>query len=346
MPLRALFAIIVTAFLLFTGAFLMLRAQDASLAAFFTSLFLQNETNRVLCFVLALGALLSGLFALLSAFVFFGDDDVEYDDNRFPFGAIPFFLLASLGFFWFAVGCENKVVYETVAPEQTLADILPPAEPDPNEIALGESAPFDDPPPLEAPAIVVETPPPAPSAHQFAGGAAWPYKYPLIQNGAYANSTAVQQFLSDLFAQDDPDSALSNALCGKAWVALSGASSQEGPASRNQLRSRYRAELAAKKARDWISAQPQACGRPVVLTVDLGQHQATVSNPGNGAATDYQREVLIVSRPLATDEAPSDGAAAVLELQAFLDDPKRRQTLIGNRQYRHAPKISPLVGDF
>ena len=129
-------------------------------------------------------------------------------------------------------------------------------------------------------------------------------------------------------------------LCGKAWVAVTGSSSQEGPEDRNRKRAAMRAAAAQSAAHGWIENHPE-CGRTIVLGVDLGQHAPSVGESDDGAASAYQRQTLIVSRARADagDAITASGAAS--ELRAFLDDPASRAALYGGRVFPSEPIILP-----
>jgi len=335
MSLRAGLAAFITAALWLAGAAFMLDLQSVGPGAYFSSLFFQHGAQDLRCFLLAAGALLAGGFAIVSSITAFRDSDDD-DDDAFPFGAIPFFLVASLGFFWFAIDCvatkpidEPDMLQKMIDASPAAFDSLAPVEP---ELLSNLETPID----ISAP--VAEDRSPAPEVNALPNAASWPYQYPLIRNNGYLPSSATDAFLANLFPADDRDGAMRALLCGKAWVAISGASSQEGPALRNRLRSHFRAELAALNALDWLNVRPDDCRPPAVLALDLGQHLSTVTNvPAGGGATGYQRQVLIVSRQLALDESALDPADALSELQAFLSEPENRVALLGKRRYHQAP---------
>ncbi len=335
MTLKALFGATITAVLLGAGAFWSLRLQGASFEDFVAALSFRGEENALICFALAAGALLSAFLAIVSCFAAFRDeDDPEYQTDEYPFGAIPFFTLLSLALFWFALGCGGRqAVSEPGAPEPL---VEPEPEPEPLEKPLLEKPPVDEPVVLEEP--VIEASPPSPSVAPYS--APWPYQYPLIRNGGYAPSPAVDAYLDDLFPAGDPTGALSGVLCGKAWIAVSGASSEEGPAERNATRARIRAELAAARAAEWVAQAGPACGSPVVLGLDLGQHVETDLNgeAGDEAATAYQRETLFITRDLAPDEAALTPQDALAELTVHLDDPAARGAFLSGRAYLSAPQ--------
>jgi hypothetical protein len=131
---------------------------------------------------------------------------------------------------------------------------------------------------------------------------------------------------------DDKDGKVAAMLCGKAWVAFTGSASEEGPADRNAMRAKARAELVAARAEAWLDAHSD-CRRPVIVALDLGQHQAT--NVGDPGATAYQRQLLVISRARATPEESVSSAAAVEEMEKFYADDVMRSRLLGARNYRH-----------
>ncbi len=334
MSLRAGLAAIITAVLWLAGAAFMLNLTAAGPGAYFSSLFFQNEAQGLRCFLLAASALLAGGFAIVSSITAFRDSEDD-DDDAFPFGAIPFFLVASLGFFWFAIDCAATKPIDAPDMLQKMID----ASPAPDPLAPVEPEPQSNlETPIDVPVPVAEDRPPAPEVNALPNAASWPYQYPLIRNSGYLSSRATDAFLTSLFPADDRDGAMRALLCGKAWVAVSGASSQEGPALRNRLRAHFRAELAALNAQAWLNAQPDSCRPPAVLALDLGQHMSTVANASaGGGATGYQRQVFIVSRRLTPDESALEPADALSELQAFLSEPENRAALLGERRYHWAP---------
>jgi len=340
MSFRAGFAVIITAALWLVGAAFMLNVTAAGPGAYFSSLFFQHGAQALRCFLLAAGALLAGGFAIVSSLTAFRDSE-DGDDDEFPFGAIPFFLVASLGFFWFAIGCAATGPIDEPDMLQKMID----ASPAPDPLALAEPEPLSNlETPIGVPAPVAEERPPAPEVNALPNAASWPYQYPLIRNNGYLPSRATDAFLANLFPADDHGGALRALLCDKAWVAVSGASSQEGPALRNRLRSHYRAELAALKAQTWISGQPDDCGAPVILGLNFGQHMSTVANvSAGGAMTGYQRQVIILSRERTPGEGALDPADAASEMQEFLSQPANQAALHGARQYHQAPLVFALI---
>ena len=83
------------------------------------------------------------------------------------------------------------------------------------------------------------------------------------------------------------------------------------------------------------AVQHQECGETPVFGVDLGQHLVTGEDGGDGAATAYQRQILIVARPGAA--VSPDIAEA--ELRAFLDNPANRAELFAGRRFPAEPVI-------
>jgi hypothetical protein len=132
------------------------------------------------------------------------------------------------------------------------------------------------------------------------------------------------------------DETSASLLCGKAWVAVTGSASEEGPADRNAERSRLRAAAAAEAARRWIARHPD-CGATHIFGVDLGQHAAG-SPDETGAATAYQRRVLILSR-LRQDGETLTVEAARTELAGHLANPATREAALGGRRFPAEPAI-------
>ncbi len=341
MTFRALLGVIITTLLLVGGGFLILRHFGASIDDYSDALFFQADENRLRCFFFALGALLSGLFAILSNFPVFADvDEEDIDRDEFPFGAIPFFLIVSLILFAFSLRCAAPAAVEILDDATASTPVAPVAAPAEEpvvepEALIEEPEPIADPEPVLPPA---PPPPPEPTVSDVSAARAWPYKYPLVRDGAHVPSSVDQRFLATVFPSDDPQASVSSLLCGKAWIAVTGASSQEGPALRNETRARLRAELAAAAARQWLDAAPPSCRQPVILGVSLGQHLPTVENGDVGTdATAYQRQVMFVSRARAADGAPVTGSDAMEELQTFLGSEAGARALLGSRAYHSAP---------
>jgi hypothetical protein len=134
------------------------------------------------------------------------------------------------------------------------------------------------------------------------------------------------------FADDDVENR--RLLCGKAWVAVTGSSSEEGPPERNAARARARTEYALQRASSWLYDHDQ-CGPTLVFGVDLGQHQPT---GGDGDATAYQRQILVISR-LRTEGESLTLPEARAELERFLGDPEQRVALYAGRVFTREPAI-------
>ncbi|MEM9496035.1 MAG: hypothetical protein AAGA09_08525 [Pseudomonadota bacterium] len=342
MSIRALFATTLTAALLAAGAFVMMQAQGATLGDFLSALTLKGgvENGAILCFLLALGAVLGALLALISAFSAFRELDEDEYDNRLPYGAAPFFGVIALAFFWFAMGCgggDDETLDESLAGASAAPALTAPT-PEPEPPAPVLAAPE---PPAPAEPETADLPPPAPQVEQYAHAAPWPYQYPLIRNGRAAAASSTAAFLSGLFPDDDPSGAVSALLCNKAWVAVAGATSEEGPAERNVIRARARAALTARRAEDWLSAQTSStCTKPVIIPVTLGQHAPLLANEnGTPGATAYQREPAFISRALDADETALSAADARAEVRAFLNDSANRRAILGARRYNQAPAL-------
>ena len=349
MSIRAILAAIVTIVVLFVGAVFLMRLQGAEFGDYLAALLYQKGDDALRCFLLAAGAALAAVFAVVSSFSAFRDIDEDEYETRFPYGAIPFFLIVSAGFFWFATGCGRTPIAgdaprdEIAAPlvaedaEQTAAlsnddDLLGAPTDEPVEIADADL--IDVPVRVEEPA----TPAPTPAVVYLDTKTQWPYQYPLIRSNAAMVGERTEQFLDGLFPADAP--AVRALLCGKAWVAVTGASSKEGPAIRNQIRARARAALAAREADLWIAAHGQDCEAPIVLAIDLGQHEnGAGAGDSDHAATAYQREALFVSRDLAAGETPLLPDEALDEANAYLATPDSLSQLLGDRRYPRAPVV-------
>jgi hypothetical protein len=198
-------------------------------------------------------------------------------------------------------------------------------------------------PEQEAPVAVAVEPeaPPADDREEDLGGDepvvaastgfSWSYKNPLIRgDGAGVWTQREGPFLDDNEAR--------SLLCGKAWVAVTGSASEEGPAHRNAIRSLLRALAADQAAGAWIQGHADCVVGPL-FAVDLGQHKAGTAG-ADGASTAYQRQVLVMSRTRHGEEFIT-AAAARAELAAFLADPATRAALLGGRQFPAEPVILP-----
>lgn len=275
------------------------------------------------CFLAAWGALIGAVLGVLAAFIAFiapeRDDDPRLRRHGFPKWIPIALILIALALAWFALRCTSNAL-------QPPPISVPVAPDEPPELLGGEppDEPLDEPP---RPA-----PPPEPVAE--AASFSWTYKDPLIR----ADGAVWLDQGGTAFA-DEAESA--RLLCGKAWVAVSGSASEEGPPERNAERARRRAQRAMARANSWLAARPE-CGATVVLGLDLGQHASTAPALDEGAATAYQRQILVVSRARAEAGEALDAEEALAELRAFLADPANRAALFAGRDFPAEPRpIAP-----
>ncbi len=308
-PARAVLAAILATVMLLAGALIVARMAGREAGDVFEIL-LAGPSPGLWCFLAAAGALSVGAAGVLTAFLAFiaheDDDDGPFRRRGFPKSAPIVLIALGLALVWFALRCAPAG--EAAAP---IAVAVEPEPADDIEKKLAGGGPVD-----EAAAIAFgET------------GFDWTFKDPVIREGGHRWMTRKRPFT------DDSGVAL---LCGKAWVAVTGSASEEGPADRNAERARLRALEAADAARRWLARNPE-CGSTIVLAVDLGQHEAG-GRDDTGASTAYQRRVLIASRERLTGEALTL-AAARAELAAFLADPGRRTLLLDGRRFPAEPVI-------
>jgi len=324
-PVRALLASLFATVLVGAGAFIAASLAGGRPHDLVPLLALGRNPFSLWCFLAAWGAIVFGVFGILAAFLAFiapeEDDDPRFRRRGFPKGAPIILIAAALFLVWFALRCAG---------EEAATPIAAPVEPGP--AAPPETALLGDADEIEAPTI--STPPASPKPAAEATSFQWPYKYPPVNDGSDLRGRIARS--DGLFADDAESRRL---LCGKAWVAATGSSSQEGPAERNRIRASMRAAAAQRAAENWLKAHAD-CGQTVVLGVDLGQHAQTAGGDGGGAATAYQRQTLIVSRARAGDGDVTAGEATG-ELRAFLDDPASRAALYAGRDFPSEPVILP-----
>lgn len=249
----------------------------------------------------------------------------------FPRGLPAFLFFVSLGLFWLSLLCAAQLravppdVGAPSAPlESTIVEPVEPPAPGPDPI---------DPGPVLAPETL---PPPEVSARALP--VSWIYAEPRNIDGDWRASAASRADLAALFPKSDSDGSARALLCGKAWVALAGAASQEGPRERNEQRARARAELAAEAALQWLEGQGPECLRPLVFGIDLGQHLETL-DAASPDATAAQRQVLVAHRALAVSGEFPSAADARAEIEGFIADPAGRARLVGERRYARAPIV-------
>lgn len=321
-PLRALIAGIIAAILWGAGLFIATSFAGGRPHDLVPLLSLDRAPFELFCFLAAWGALIAGALGVLTAFLAFiapeEEDDPRFRRRGFP-KAAPLVLIAlALGLAWFALRCKGEQA------EPIPVAIEPQAEIEPVQ-PVAAAAPIDEPAALEP---LAEATPPAPVV--AAASYQWPYKIPLVGADGASRSGADALFLNAAEAD--------RLLCGKAWVAVTGSASEEGPDGRNRTRARLRAEAARDAASRWIDRHPD-CGLTIVFGVSLGQHAYRLGESEDGAASAYQRQALTVSRARARDEAPLARNDAEAELKAFLADPRNLEALYAGRDFPQAPEI-------
>lgn len=319
-PVRALLAGIVAAILFGAGLFIATNFAGGRPHDLVPLLSLRPAPGSLLCTLAAWGALIVGGLGVLTAFLAFlapeeDDDETRLRRRGFP-KAAPLVLIAlALGLAFLALRCKSG---EDAAPIAVAV------------AAPVEAAIVDD--PVEAELLGGEPIAPAPLAQAAASASAfqWRFKDPLLRGAGPKWMGGGEPFSDDAEA--------SRLLCGKAWVAVTGSASEEGPPDRNAARSEIRTRQAMTSAARWLGRHPE-CGATTVLGVDLGQHAPTSPGAEEGAATAYQRQLLVASRARADGEAALALSAAEAELSAFLGDPAKRAALLGGRQFAADPAI-------
>jgi hypothetical protein len=309
-PVRAALAAFLAAVMLLAGVMIVARAAGRDAADLFEVL-LAGPGPGLSCFLAALGALVLGGLGVIAAFLAFiaqeEPDDGPFRRRGFPKSAPIVLIALALGLAWFALQCASAP-----APDAPVAVAMEPEAPPVEELEIALAGGDPAPPPVIA------------AAADFS----WSYQNPLIRRGAGLWAAGETPFT-------DNDEAR-RLLCGKAWIAVSGSASEEGPADRNAIRSRLRALAAAEAARRAVKSLPDCVAGPL-LAVDLGQHEAGASS-GGGEATAYQRQLLVITRARNGDEVV-DEAAARAELSAFLADPANRAALLAGRRFPAEPVI-------
>jgi len=307
-PLRAILAAVLATVMLFAGALIVARTGGRE-AGDIVEILLAGPGGDLGCFLFAAGAFVLGGLGVLAAFLAFiareEDDDGPFRRRGFPKSAPILLIALSLGLVWFALRCSPQP-----APAQPIAIAVAPTAPTADD-------PVDE-PEVEAPA----------AATTFAETAFdWTFKDPLIGDDGARWMSRERPFT------DESAAAL---LCGKAWVAVTGSASEEGPADRNAERSRLRALAGAEAAQRWL-ARRQECGETPVIAIDLGQHEAG-GRDESGAATAYQRRVLVMSRDRRIGETLTAEAARA-EVLALLADQSSRAAFLGGRRFTAEPVI-------
>lgn len=317
-PVRAVFASLFAALFLGGGVMVSAGAAGASPHHLAPLLSFGKAPFSLLCFLAAWGAIAFGAFGVLAAFLAFiapgEEDDPPFRRRGFPKSAPVVLILISVFLFWLAFRCAD---------ERRAAPIAIPVAPDAEIAADPLSRPAGD--DLVDDGDVDPVPRPVAAAASFS----WPFKDPLVRDhgGVWGGA--------EPFADETENERL---LCGKAWIAATGSASEEGPAERNARRARMRAERARRRAEEWSSMRPE-CGAAPILAVDLGQHSPTGDDGADGAATAYQRQVLVISRARAAGEANLGEDAARAELAKYLADPDARAALYAGRRFSQPPVI-------
>lgn len=316
-PVRAAIAAVLAAIMLFAGSFVVARVSGREFTDF-VEVLLAGWAPGLLCFLAAVGAVFLGGIAILTAFLAFiareEEDSGPFRRRGFPKSAPILFIALSLALVWVALRCTSAPVSQT----PIAMPVEPAAAPAEDiDVALDGGEPL--------PAVV-------PQGESYLFGEAdfyWGYKDPLVRGRAASWLSAERPF------SDDAEEAY---LCGKAWVAVTGSASEEGPADRNAERARVRAIAAREAARRWLARHPD-CGETFVFAIDLGQHAGGAADD-TGAATAFQRQVLVISRARYDGEALT-AEAARNELAALIDNPARRADWLGGRRFPAEPVILP-----
>lgn len=335
MSLRAVVAALVCLALLVLAARLIAAFHNAGLADLLAILAFSG--GAFWCALAAWAAIPAAFLTIIAAFAAFADSQDEEERRRSSgaIGAAAFFFLLAGGLTWLAFACANQASEPAAPAPAAVFEPEPVTEPEPPPPVVKEPEPRPEP---------VAAPPPAPKPEVYAAPIYWEYMYPLMLNGDYRRSPSMIARLDRLFPLDDSDGATRALLCGKAWVAIAGAASQEGPRARNERRARVRAELALAAADRWLDAHAEDCRRPALVGLDLGQHAATLDAPRmDGSDTAWQRQILIVTRAARPGETLS-AAEALAELRAFYDDPAGRAALLAGRVYAR-PAVAFTIGD-
>lgn len=319
-PVRALIASLFAATIFGAGAFIAASLGGGRPHDLVPLLSLGRTPFSLWCFLAAWGAIVIGVLGVLAAFLAFiapeEEDDPRFRRRGFPKSAPLILIAIALGLVWLALRCADAAAAPPIAVAIELETV---AGEDPADLS-GEPAPAANAPGTDnSPAPIAEA-----AAFQ------WPYKIPLVRD-----NSAIWSGDPEPFSDDDEARRL---LCGKAWLAVTGSSSEEGPAERNVVRARLRAGRAMAQASGWLSRH-EDCGPTIVFGIDLGQHARVTGRNDDGAASAYQRQVLVVSRTRrSADESLSAGAAEE-ELRAFLQDPAARAALYAGRTFPAEPQI-------
>jgi hypothetical protein len=318
-PVRALFAGLVAAILFGAALFIATSFAGGRPHDLVPLLSLTRAPSSLLCFLAAWGAFALGGLGVIAAFLAFlapdDDDDPRLRRRGFPKAAPLALIAAALGAAFIALRCAAGAAAAPIA-----VAVLAPVE---AAVAVDRA---------EAELLGGEPIANAATPEAVAGAAAfqWRFKDPLLRGDGPLWMGGGQPF------SDEAEAA--RLLCGKAWIAVTGSASEEGPPDRNAARSEIRTRQAMTRAAQWLARHAE-CGAPILFGVDLGQHTPTMSSADEGAATAYQRQILVASRARADGEAALSVAAAEAELAVFLSDPAMRAALLAGRQLIAAPAI-------
>lgn len=352
MDLRAILLLVLLSIVLAVGGHFLLVKADASLFDFLRILMFQSVEHQTKCFFVALGAIVAAVLALLSCVAVFSEDEDldEYQHEEFPFGAIPFFALISLGLFWLSLGCVVKASAQNVVPAEpielpiveTMPEPVVSATPAPSlnkETPVAVAIPLEDDVQAKEPLPIAS--PPSPRLYNYGEPAVWPYKLPLVKNDQAVVTLRVTAFLEETaFPLDDRSGEVRALLCDNAWVAIVGSASEEGPLERNQRRSRLRISLAADRAEIWLAHHSANCEKPIILGVDRGQHQLTAAGQSGGpAATAKQRALSFIVRGRVPGEVDLTKEDVRSELADYLAAQWDNPDNLVDRGYLRRPQI-------
>lgn len=317
-PLRALLGAAVMLIAVIVGVAVVLQLIGVTFPEFAKNAFGASDAATFVSRAAAILATLAGLAAIFFAYI------AWYEEPRFDGVAhsgfprfIPVLLwLATLFLIVVSVGAlKKKVEAPPPAPAATAAEPAAPEEPLPLEGGT----------------------PPEPKVSAIPLSATYTFKYPLITQQGPVGLNHTEQDVAIALPIDDPDGAVRALLCDKAWVALAGSASQEGDRARNEARSRLRTEAAVARAETWLKAHPE-CKAPVLIGLDLGQHEPVVTEPRyDGVDTAGQRRLIVVSRALRRGEQRPALDAALDEAEAFYRSPAGRIAILDGRRYEREP---------
>lgn len=317
---RALLALFVMALALTLGVAVVLSALGGDIGGFFTHTFGRSVEATFASRAAGVLAVLAALAALGSAYLGWFEEPTSPDgglsQRGYPRYLSALFYVVTLVLLWIAALALARPAPSAPPAPQSL--VAPPPTPAPAEELAG--GPAEAPPPPQVTAIAL------PLSYTFS--------YPLITAEGPVGADRTARDVAHAFPLDDPDGRVRSLLCGKAWVALAGAASQEGDRVRNEERSRLRASLALARARKWLDAHADDCPAPALIGLDLGQHAAVVAAPRlDGTDTAEQRRLIAVHRALRADEPRPTDEAALAEARAFYASAAGRTAILGDRRY-------------